>query len=185
VPAVTVTAAPPLFPSLVATTFAVPAATAVTSPAPLTDATPGADDVHVTERPVNTLPAESRSVACACAVWPTVREVADSVTFTVATGTGVTVSGSEPLCPSLVAVTVTVPAASAVTTPVGETVATVVLEEVQPTVRPVRTFPDASLSVTLICIVAPTTSDVELTESETVATAAGGGATTARVAAAL
>jgi len=173
----------PLFHSLVATTVAPPAASAVTTPAWLTAAIVGAELDHTTVRPVSTFPDASVSLAEACAVWPTTREPALNVTATCDTGTGETLNPIDPLFPSLVAVTVIVPKAIAFRTPVGEMVATAVFDEVQPTVRPVRTLPDASLSVTLICIVAPALSDVELAVSNTVATGVGGGASTVRDAA--
>ena len=53
---VTVTVAVPLCPSLVAVIVADPTATPVTSPVPLTVATPVALLTHVTTRPVNALP---------------------------------------------------------------------------------------------------------------------------------
>src|SRR5688572_28091139 len=54
--AVTVTTAFPLFPSLVATTLAVPAASAVTTPFGLTEATDGVDVDHTTVLPLRTFP---------------------------------------------------------------------------------------------------------------------------------
>jgi hypothetical protein len=60
---VTVTVAVPCFPSLVAVIVAEPALTAVTTPLAETVATPGVPDVHVTVRPVSTLPFASLSVA--------------------------------------------------------------------------------------------------------------------------
>jgi hypothetical protein len=64
----TVTDAPPVFPSLVALMLAVPAAKAVTMPTVETVATLGLSDVHTTARPVSTLLAASRVVAVACVV---------------------------------------------------------------------------------------------------------------------
>jgi hypothetical protein len=69
------------------------------------------------------------------------------VTCTVATGPGVTFNVPLPDFPSLVAVIVAVPVASAVATPEVDTVATVVLLDAHVTTRPVRTFPLASLVV--------------------------------------
>src|ERR1019366_2922712 len=68
------------------------------------------------------------------------------VVVTVLTGTGVKVSSAPPLCPSLVAVIVLVPTATAVMTPVALTVATVVLDDCHVTVRPCSTLPLASFS---------------------------------------
>ena len=76
-------------------------------------------------------------------------------TVTDATGTGVTVMDDVPLCPSLVAVIVAEPATLVVTRPAPETVATVVLFDDHVTVRPVRMFPLASLSVAVSCTVWP------------------------------
>jgi hypothetical protein len=151
----------------------------------LTAATAGAELAHVTVRPVSTAPLASFSVAVACAVPPTTSDDADNATLTLATGTGDTVSPSDPLTPSLVAVMTTAPAATAVTSPLAETIATAVLDEVQPTVRPLRTFPDASFNVMVICNVSPTVNDVELAVRVTVATGAGAGAATVTVAAPL
>jgi len=55
----------------------------------------------------------------------------------------VTVTVAEPLCPSLVAVTVAVPALAPVTRPDALTVATAVLSLAQVTTRPVSGFPAA------------------------------------------
>src|SRR6266849_6248731 len=155
---VTVIVAEPLWPSLVAVTVAVPAATAVTRPVPLTVATAGSALVQVTTRSVSGFPAPSRAVAVSCPVWPTVSPRLGGVTLTVATGTGVTVIVAEPLWPSLVAVTVAVPAATAVTRPVPLTVATAGSALVQVTTRSVSGFPAPSRAVAVSCPVWPTVS---------------------------
>ena len=65
-------------------------------------------------------------------------------TDTDATGTGagaLTVIADEPSCPSLDAVTDTLPAATAVTRPEVETVAIPVFVELQAMTRPVSTLP--------------------------------------------
>ena len=178
----TLSAALPVFPSLVATMFVEPAANADTIPVAETVATPGTDDDHVTDRPVRTFPLASRSVAVACVVCPAKSDEADSATVILATGAGVTLSGIDPLFPSLAAVTVTEPGARPVTTPLGETVAAAVFEEVQLTVRPLSSCPAASRSVTVTCKVVPTTRIGELAESVTLATGAGAGAATVTVA---
>ena len=64
--------------------------------------------------------------------------------MTVATGMGVTFSVALPVFPSLVAVIVAFPGATAVTTPSDETVATPVFPLVHVTTRPVRTLLPAS-----------------------------------------
>ena len=68
------------------------------------------------------------------------------LTATVATGTGITVTAAVPLFPSLVAVMVAVPGATAVTKPLAETVATAVALEDQVTGRG-SGFPSASRGV--------------------------------------
>jgi hypothetical protein len=67
---VTVMAAVPDTPSLVAVIVAVPAATPVTTPVELTVATPTALLDHATVRPVSALPLASRSVAVRGSVFP-------------------------------------------------------------------------------------------------------------------
>jgi len=115
---VTVTDALPVFPSLVAVMFAVPALTAVTSPVvDDTVATPALSELHVTVRPVSPRPFASSSVAVACVVCIALIELEASDTVTVATGACVTVIVALPLWPSLVAVMLAVPTATAVTTP--------------------------------------------------------------------
>src|SRR3989442_5387207 len=69
--AVTVIAAVPLFPSLVAVSVAAPTATPVACPVPFTVATAGLLLDHVTVRPPNGLPKASRVIAKYCAVCPT------------------------------------------------------------------------------------------------------------------
>src|SRR5436309_12826864 len=69
----------------------------------------------------------------------------------------VTVIAAVPVCPSLVAVMVTgPPAVTPVTSPVDETVAMAASLVVHVTVRPVSTFPAASVVVAVNCTVAPT-----------------------------
>ncbi len=65
---VTVTVAVPLCPSLVAVIVAEPAATPVTSPVPLTVATPGALLAQAIARPLSGFPLASRGVAVSCTV---------------------------------------------------------------------------------------------------------------------
>jgi len=77
------------------------------------------------------------------------------LTVTDATGTFDAVRVAVPLLPSQAAVMIAVPAATAVTSPVPFTVATPALLLVHVTVRPVRTFPLASLGVAVSCAVRP------------------------------
>jgi phage terminase large subunit-like protein len=152
---VTVTVAVPLFPPLVAVSVAVPAATPVTNPLPFTLATPGALLAQVTTRPVSTLPAESVAVAVSCTVPPTRILGAAGVTATAATGMIVTVIEAVPLLPSLVAVSVALPAATPVTSPLAETLATPGALLAHVTRRPVKALPFASLGVAVNWAVCP------------------------------
>src|SRR5438876_735282 len=155
VPPTTPLAAVPLCPSLVAVIVAAPAATPVTSPVEDTVATAGVPDAQVTDRPESTLPAASFRVVVSCTVAPTSTTAVAGLTVTDATETIATVTLAVPLCPSLVAVIVADPAATPVTSPAADTVAIAVFELVHATARPVSTFPAASFSVALSCVVAP------------------------------
>src|SRR5437899_7945905 len=75
------------------------------------------------------------------------------LTLTDATGTGFTITGALPLCPSLVAVIAAAPTATPVTRPLADTVATVLLLVFQATARPLSRLPVASLSVAVSCTV--------------------------------
>ena len=85
---VTVSAAVPLTPSLVAVIVAVPAPTPVTSPLVLTVPTPAALDAQATVRPDSTVPLASFSVALSCSDCPTVTFGDAGLTTTVATAAG-------------------------------------------------------------------------------------------------
>src|SRR5437879_42045 len=154
--AVTVIAAVPLCPSLVAVIVAEPAATPVTSPLPLTVATPVLLLAHVTTRPVSAAPLASFGVAESCTVCPTCTLGVAGLTVTDATGTLVTVSAEVPFTPSLVAVIVAEPAATPLTTPLPLTVATAELLLAHVTTRPVNTAPPASFGVAESRTVCPT-----------------------------
>src|SRR5436309_4597056 len=110
---VTVLAAVPLFPSLVAVSVAAPTATPVACPAPFTVATAGLLLDQVTVRPPSGLPNASRVIAAYCAVCPTPIVAVAGVTLTDATGSGhpvtVTLTAVETFPGWLVAVTVKVP----------------------------------------------------------------------------
>ena len=104
--AVTDTEAVPLCPSLVAVIAADPAAAAVTSPAPLTAATPVLLLRHVIARPDSVLPFASLSDATSETVPPTVTVTELGATLTDATGTGAgstTVTAAESRLLPLVA----------------------------------------------------------------------------------
>src|SRR5688500_3822108 len=75
----------------------------------------------------------------------------------------------------MVAFTVTVPAETALTSPVADTVAVARLLEVQDTTRPVRSCPLASYAIALACVVPPTSSDDAPSDTVTRATATTGG----------
>jgi len=84
---VTVIAAVPLWPSLVAVIVTgPPAATPVTTPVALTVATAGLELVQVTVRPVSTFPPASRVVAVRGSVLPAWTEPVAGATVTLATG---------------------------------------------------------------------------------------------------
>src|SRR5438034_729109 len=158
--------------------FAEPTASPVTTPVAETDAIVGLSDVHETCRPVKTLPAASLGTAVACVVWPVVTLVARSVTVTVATGTGgavVTFSVATPTLVSTVAWMLADPAATAVTTPNEETVATPGLSDDQVTGRPVNTAPTASFATAVAWVVWPGVRLELPRTTDTVATGGGGG----------
>src|SRR5437763_15301573 len=150
---VTVIAAVPLLPSLVAVIVAVPTPAPVTSPVALTVATPVWSLAHVMVRPESGVPLASRGVAVSCTAPPVwiVCDAGDTVTA--ATGTGVTVMLAVPLFPSLVAVIVAVPAAFPVTSPLALTVAIVVLLLAHVTTRPASGVPLPSFGVPTSCTV--------------------------------
>ena len=131
----------------------VPADSVVTRPLAFTVATARSLLLHVTVRPVSTLLPASRSTAVACTVAPTVTELSASRASTVSTGASVIVSETPSDLPSLVAVMVTVPAASAVTTPLPFTVATEVLLLLHVTGRPVSVAPAALRNTAVACTV--------------------------------
>src|SRR5690349_15908312 len=84
---VTVMAALPLCPSLVAVMVPEPAVTPVTNPLPLTVAMDPLLLVQTIERPVSTFPDASLVVAPSCTVWPASTLADAGLTVTVATGT--------------------------------------------------------------------------------------------------
>ncbi|MDQ8174557.1 MAG: hypothetical protein P2976_03115 [Gemmatimonadota bacterium] len=86
----TVSAAPALFPSLVAVIVTAPATFVVTSPPLPTTAFAVSLDVQVITRPVSNPPIESFVVARSCTVCPATSVHAAGVTATLATGTGIT-----------------------------------------------------------------------------------------------
>jgi hypothetical protein len=160
----------PLFVSLVAVIVAVPAATAVTTPADDTVATAVLLEPHVTTRSVTMVPTVSLTVAVRGNVCVTSIALADGATVTLPTGIFVTVIADVPLLPSLVAVIVAVPAATPVTRPVEFTVATVGSLEPHVTTRPVSRPPIESFVVAVNCVVAVTRMPALAGETTTVLT---------------
>lgn len=128
----TVIADVPAVPPTVAVIIALPPAVpwAVTSPEALTVATAALVVVHAVVRPPNAAPlmafvAESRGVAVSCWVCEEVSVADGGATSTEETATRSTVTLEVPDFPSLVAVMVTAPGPTPVTTPVpGSTCAT-------------------------------------------------------------
>jgi hypothetical protein len=128
-------------PSTETTTVPVPAASAVTSPPELTLVMPGVLVDQVTVRPDSDsgCPLAPRAITLSWRGWPTDIVAVDGLTATLATGSAATVIVAVPDAPSLVAVIVTVPAETPVTTPAVDTVATWVLLLAYVTGLPVRT----------------------------------------------
>src|SRR6266581_2053378 len=150
----TMIAALALFPSLVAVILAEPTPAPVTRPLAFTVATLAASVDQMIARPESGLPLASSGVAVSCSVPPTRIVALVGLKLTDATGT-MTVIAALPLLPSLAAVMLAVPAASAVTSPLPFTVATPGASVDQVVVRPESGFPLASSSVAVSCCVAP------------------------------
>jgi hypothetical protein len=179
---VTVIVAVPLWPSLVAVIVATPKLTADTRPVlAFTVAIAGASELQATERPESTSPAESLVVAVSCSVLPdaTLADSGDTVTVATGAGNGVTEIVAVPDFPSLVAVIVADPVATAVTSPFASTVAAAVLLEDHVIVRPVRALLLESVVVAVNCCVVPVT--MLAAEGFTVTVATAGGAAATRV----
>jgi hypothetical protein len=94
----------------------------------------------------------------------------DGETVTLATGAGATVTEAVPLLPSLVAVIVVVPRATALTTPRLLTVAIELLLDTHVTARFGRTFPFASFIIAESVVLADGASDTDDGDTVTVAT---------------
>src|SRR5437016_5712704 len=152
---VTVMAAVPLCPSLMAVIVAEPATTPLTSPLELTVATAVLLLDHAIGRPDSGLPAASFGVAVSWSALPAGTLAELGLTVTDATGTCTTVMAAVPLCPSLVAVIVAEPATLPVTSPLELTVATDVLELAHVTTRPDNGLPLPSFGVAVSCTVRP------------------------------
>src|SRR6266516_2735425 len=143
----TVMAAVPLCPSAVAVIVATPAATPDTTPLELTVATAVLLLDQLMTRPESGVPLASFGVAVSGTVCPTCTLADAGATATDATGALLTVMLALPLWPSLVAVMVAEPVATAVTSPLEPTVATAPFELVHATLRPVSGLPFASFGI--------------------------------------
>jgi hypothetical protein len=171
--------------SLAAVIIAVPMPAAVTvTVAPLAVLTEldalrariaGLLEVQLTVRPKRFTPAPSFGVAVNCCVCPRSIGVVGAESVTAAIGTRVTVIVALPLLPSLVAMTLALPADTAVITPVPETVTTAGSLELQLTARPLNTPPFASSVVAVACAVPAAVREFE--ESATLTDATGIGTT--------
>ena len=169
---VTVTVVAPVFPPDVALIEAVPAATPVTMPRDgSTVATAVLLELHETVRPVSTLLFASSAVAVACVVAPILTELETSETTTEAIGvTGaVMLIAAWPVALPLLAVMLAVPAEIAEMTPMFETVATLVFDELHVT-DPPTIVPLESRSVADAWAVCGTVSEEESTATVTLVT---------------
>jgi hypothetical protein len=129
-----------VIPLKLATTSALPLATAVKDPSVPTETTPVFELDHVGVLPPTRVPDASRGFAVACPVWPERREDESTTTVTaVIVGVPPTLTGALPDTPLIVATIDVVPFLIGLTTPAIETLATVgsVLTH-DDTVRPVN-----------------------------------------------
>src|SRR6476469_1056290 len=171
---VTVIADDPDLDSLAAVIVADPAVTAVTRPFTSTMATAVLSEDHAIARPLRVFPLPSlvTAVSWTVGVIPRTRSAVEGVSSTVATGAGVTVIWPVPLFPSLSAVIVAVPGATAVTSPVLDTVATAALSLVHVTGRFVSARPRESVRVAVACVVWIALIELDASDTVTVATGA-------------
>src|SRR6266705_228710 len=107
----------PCFPSLVALIATLPTPTPFTRPAADTIATLAAPVLHATDGPLSVSPTESRRIDRSCSESPWDSDAAPGQTVTDASGPVLTVIVAEPVCCSLVAVIVALPAVTAATRP--------------------------------------------------------------------
>ena len=135
----TATVADPCFPSTVAMITAFPAARPVTMPDDETVASAGVPLDQKMVRPVRGCPETFLGVAISWTVLPATMLDDAGVTSTATTGSGAIVTTAVPNAPSLVAVIVAEPAATPVTRPEDDTVATALLLVENETVCPVST----------------------------------------------
>jgi hypothetical protein len=142
-------------------------------PALVTEATVGAEEAHVTDRPVRVIPRASRVVAVSCSVLSMYTAPVPGVMLTVATGTAVTVMDAVAVFPSTVAVAVVVPGDTAVTSPCVEMLAMEGAAVAQVTGRPVSVPPALSRALAVSCCVAPVSTLTVAGVTLTVATGTG------------
>src|SRR5216117_4123347 len=155
---VTVMAEVPILPSLVAVMVAGPAATPVTSPLPFTVANAVALLDQDTARPGRGVPFASFGVAVIWTVLPASTLADAGVTVTEATrttGTSTTVISEVPVLPSMVAVIVTGPGATPVTSPLLLTFASPMSLLDHVTTRPKSGVPIASCGLAVSWMVVP------------------------------
>ena len=168
---VTVIAAEPVLPPLMAVIVAVPTPAPVTRPVALTDATAALLVVQFTGWPFIALPDWSSRLAVSCCIAPTTTDAEAGVTLTVVTTAApVTVIAAVPDFPPEAAVIVAEPAASALTKPVALTVTAAALLDVHVTVWPLITLFDWSRTVAASCCDAPTATDAAAGVTLTVVT---------------
>ena len=144
--AFTVTVADPVRPSAWARMITVPTPTAVTTPVDETVATLGDPLLQVMVRSRSTAPDASSAIAVRTVSPPVVSVDWSGVTRMDAIGTAETMTLTDALRPSLLTVTVVLPGATALTTPLLETATITVLSDRYVTGRPLRTFPAASVT---------------------------------------
>lgn len=130
-------------------------------------------EVHVKVRPVSTFPAASRAVAVKTTVPLTLMLADGGDTDTLATGGGDTVTIAVPDLPSLVAVMVAVPVATAVTSPLVLTRALAESDVAHVTTRPATACPLPSSVDAPNCWVAPMASVTAAGVTDTLATGTG------------
>ena len=141
-------------------TVAVPLATAVTSPLDETVAISVFEEIQVTEASPIALPPESLTVVVRVAVSPAVMNVSESLEIVRVEADCATVTAAVPLAEPEVAVMVAVPLATEVTSPVDDTVAAVVSDDVHVTVAPDMVLPPASFTVAANVTVSPIDANV-------------------------
>lgn len=130
---VTASVVDPATPPELAVTVVVPVVSALPTPEALIEATPGADEVHVTEARTFVLLSLNVPVATNCCTKPTGREGLAGVTeIDVSVGLD-TVSVADPVTAPAVADRVALPAATVVAIPEASTVATPVAFDAQVT----------------------------------------------------